>query len=70
MITGCPSNVKFDGVVSETMPDDLVDEPLVIIGHTEVVEVLTFPARESNLVVRLMGPKQRAMEFRMDATGH
>ena len=57
MITGCPSNVKFNGVVCETMPDDLVDEPLVIIRHTEVVEVLTFSARESNLVVRLMGPK-------------
>ena len=53
------------------MPDDLVDKPLVIIGHIEVIEVLTFPARESNRVVRLMAAEAAShAEFWMDATGH
>jgi hypothetical protein len=68
VVTGGPSNIKFDGLSDESVAGDLVDEPLVIIRHSEIVEAFAFTTREYRVVIRFMGSQQRHMEPWMDST--
>jgi hypothetical protein len=70
VVTRSPSNVKFDGAVNKAVTKNLVDKPLVVVGHPKVVKMLALTTGKHKVVIRLKRPKQRRMEFRVYPPGH
>ena len=53
VVSSHPLNVEFNGLSDELVADYLINQPLVIVGHPEVIEALALSTWEHHIIVGL-----------------
>ena len=46
VISSGPSNIKFDGFASESMANDLIHQPFLVVWHPKVIKVFALATWE------------------------